>query len=149
MKILFVICLLGLCACGQSPNDAAPVFVDPIVQPYFDRFTQNIGVSSNGISGYFTKLTAPIVGQCVVYSTGEKDIQIDPTFWANIDDDEREQLIFHELGHCSLMMQHIMTTTTLNNDVCPTSIMYAYVFGNTQCYTNNKAYYYAELASHK
>lgn len=153
MKYIYLAILAGLMAGCAKP---APIVVDPVLAPYFASFSQNIGVDTSGISaGFANTETTPnplgeVIGECNSYSDGTRTIQIDSDFWANATDDQREQVMYHELSHCSMYIGHTpgyIIGGPMNN--CPTSIMNPYVFGNAiDCYTNNKAYYYKELRSH-
>lgn len=140
--------------CGQTPQ---PVVVDPTLVPYFKSFTQNIGVNDSGISGQFANTAVmdssplgEVIGECTIDSDDNRDIQIDPTYWANATADQREQLVYHELSHCAMFIGH--TPGYIGNggmNGCPISIMNPVAFGNfISCYTVNKAYYYQELRSH-
>lgn len=93
------------------------------------------------------------VGFCKswVWSNGSqrvnyREIVIDTDFWNQAGDNQREQLVLHELGHCRFSREHI---TTLHNtedykDV-PNSIMYPRVFGHEPFYEALKPFYYDEL----
>ena len=140
MKKYLLLALL-LIGCGRVD----PVVVDPKILPYFNRFTQATGLGTDNISGEFTNLNFPVLGQCTVKDS-YRLIQIDPTFWANADDSAKEQLVMHELGHAYLL-GHNANMVSLNGIDCPASIMYPYSFGDSICYQNNKNYYYNELHS--
>jgi hypothetical protein len=155
MKYLWILLLPLLVSCGRNgdhvsqPNDGSPhipVTVDPALSYYMFKFQNDIGVNTSGITAQFAALSAPTVGQCVQYSNGDKVIQIDPVYWATALYSTREQLMYHEIAHCAMNLQHILTIDTNN---CPISIMYPNAFGFLGCYINNEAYYYAELASHR
>lgn len=139
---------LLLAGCGQPPPN---VSVDPQLKPYFNSFESNIGGYTADISAQFADTEnqpnplGETVAECMVYDDGAKLIQVDPNFWNTANEDQREQTIFHELGHCSLGLKHI---TTLQNNGCPVSIMYPYAFGDP-CYTTHHEYYMGELASHR
>jgi len=47
-----------------------------------------------------------VVGQCSAYSDGSKEIVFDEDYWNNSNMNEREYLVFHELGHCVLNREH-------------------------------------------
>ena len=47
-----------------------------------------------------------VVGQCNSYSDGSKTLVIDENYWERSSDDEKEYIIFHELGHCILERSH-------------------------------------------
>jgi hypothetical protein len=115
-------------------------------------FETDIGFSSAGISAQFSDVSAnpnPLgetVGECVSWSNGARQINIDPTYWSTLSQDGRIELMYHELGHCALNLQHINTYLQYG---CPTSIMNQFAFGQTQCFSSAMAYYFQELASHR
>jgi hypothetical protein len=139
MKTLLILMFLSGCA---QPS----ISIDPKVVPYFDRFEANIGASTFGINADMADLPAPLVGECVFLLDGTKVIHFDRTFWNQATDNQREELTFHELGHCVLGLGHIFT---IRPYIGPTSIMIPYEFGNWPIYTTDRAYYYKELASHR
>jgi hypothetical protein len=49
-------------------------------------------------------LSGNTVGQC--QTGGVPTVTLDTTFWAQADAAEREVLVFHELGHCLLNLDH-------------------------------------------
>lgn len=142
---LIVLILLSACGKAQVSTDGGAI-VDSELAPYFDRFDSDIGANTSGINAYMAPQTYPTIAQCILYSNGRRDIQVDPTIWNNADDSAREQILFHELGHCALFLDHI---STLNSSNCPVSVMYPYAFGDSSCYLNNRQVYYDELKSHR
>ena len=51
--------------------------------------------------------------------------------------DSKEQLIYHELGHCVLNKEHIFGNKRVEDNICPGSIMNPYTFSEQQindCY---------------
>jgi len=146
----YLLLALLLTACGQSGQEAHTFSVDPDLAPYFVSFAKNIGHNTENIAASFQSLQLPMVGQCILYSDGTKAIQIDRTYWNSIGDDQKEQLMWHELGHCSMGLQHTPGFISSGPMVgCPVSIMNPDVFSYLiDCYTNNKAYYYQEIQSH-
>ena len=146
MRYIYCLAAFALIGCGRPEQaNQAVITVDAALAPYLARFTQDIGVSSDGISASLVDLNAATAGECIKQADGSKQIQINITWWSNADDDGKEQLMFHELGHCAMGLQHV---ADVDSNGCPISIMYPYVFGNTLCYTGNKHYYFRELASH-
>jgi hypothetical protein len=55
---------------------------------------------------YFKQLTDGAIGQCVLNPFYYK-IEIDPDYWRHLSEDERYQLLAHELTHCVLLIDHI------------------------------------------
>jgi len=64
--------------------------------------------------------------------------------WPYWDDMEREEVIFHELGHHVLRLNHDWSKNPLFKDGCPHSIMY-YKGINSMCYQKRREYYIQEL----
>lgn len=54
---------------------------------------------------YFRQLPDDIAGFCIE-RPGVKRIEIDPGVWLDMNDDVRRWLIFHELSHCYLDLDH-------------------------------------------
>jgi len=97
-------------ACGRF-EAAKPTFVDPELQPYFDRYVEYkleyLGTDrTRAIDIFFESLPGNAIGKCTLYSSGEREIRIDPDFWAFNSDADRELLMMHELGHCDLNLDH-------------------------------------------
>lgn len=144
MKYVLIPIALMLTACGQGfqthSDPRTIVGVDPEFAPYVQSYTGYKGRGLNyDIPIQFADLQGNTVGLCTRWSSGERQIQIDRDYWNNyLDDGEKYEVIFHELGHCDLNRDHVSTT---NNGV-PNSIMYPYVFS---LYSTTVANYMAEL----
>lgn len=117
--LTLLLCLTAV-GCGKNTYQ-----VDSQLQPYVDRFvaeSNKVGkpvTVDNLIASIGTIGTADWAGECSYSST--PTITINQTYWSNFNDAEREQVMFHELGHCVLMRNH-------NNDVdaygTPVSVMF-------------------------
>lgn len=97
MKTLLLVFLLMFLGCGEPP-------VDQRVKEYVRRFEAACNVESNA-SIVFGPMPAPNwVGFC---RRGTREVFLDEPFWDWATDLSREQIIFHELGHCVLdQMEH-------------------------------------------
>lgn len=148
--------LLALCvACGQSPLDhvKAPNPDKPFtfaleaeLIPYWARFTESVNAKSSHVAGFFKKLDKPTVGLCTSYEEGSRKIEIDPDYWQSVNALGKEQLVFHELGHCALNLDHNSNMLDLHEaGMIPASIMYPYVFGEEPYYEEFRNYYIKEL----
>lgn len=133
--------LLVLASCGVNPG---PVVVDETFSPYIQRFETEIGVSADGISMQFGNLEKDYVGVCSI-SWVEKSVTIDKTFWEQSNESQKEELIYHELGHCAMGLEHDEGLRPVSN--CPKSIMYPEMLGG--CYPAFVEYYKEELRSKK
>ncbi len=108
--------------------------VDPAFVDYKHRFERHYGKPvSVGIN--FGEMENA-VGVCY-YVTG--NIEIDKDYWDSVGESAREELIFHELGHCVLNKEH---NEYMMGD-CPASIMYPEL--TPGCYDKHKEYYIKEL----
>ena len=138
------LCLVG---CGSNaPPNIDPAF-DSIVNKWNNLSTQQVNVD---IQFKSLASSADIVGECQytddVSNPVGQIIYIDRTFWDNAADVVKEQMLFHELGHCVLLLIHHDCTM---NGVKPESIMFPRIFSEyvngDSVYANNEAYYIAEL----
>ena len=85
-------------------------------------------------------------GVCLVYSNGYREIQINSDYWYSYTPEQKEQLVYHELGHCVLNKEH---DNTLREN-CPNSIMRSYMFNTyeiNECYLPEHNHYMENLGS--
>jgi hypothetical protein len=54
----------------------------------------------------YKRLPEGIIGLCTS-SAISATISIDPEYWETANDEQRKQLMFHELGHCFLDLDHV------------------------------------------
>ena len=105
-------------------------------------------VVSTNISTTFGPMDDKHAGICHSWSDGHREITINKKYWDNYSDKQREQLIFHELGHCALNRDHNDATITMNDTVCPESIMRSKIFNLFEiayCYNYDYGHYLQEL----
>lgn len=76
-----------------------------------------------------------VVGECSIKAEG-KFVEIDQEYWGEIDDYEKEELLFHELGHCVLRRAHRED----KDGYRPLSIMYPEVIGSYYMQTYHSDY---------
>lgn len=135
-----LILILSLQACGKQGVEHTPELIDSEFKQYVDHFESVSGIGIN-YNILFNTLESNILGRCLRYSDGNRQIEINIVTWKMLDKEEREELLMHELGHCSLDKRH--NEEKLENK-CPKSIMYPYGFGYP-CYTLSNVYYENEL----
>lgn len=88
--------------------------VDSELQLYFEIFEAEgalrgleIDLDAEGIGGTIEFIKdQTTVGQCLNGDQGGRRIFIDKAFWSAYDHYEREFIVFHELGHCYLRLEH-------------------------------------------
>lgn len=129
MRHYLLIWTIVLVSCG---NQSAP-HVDNELQPYVDRYFQHKQQytgqihASKPIDVIFADIDPKLAGQCkYAKANGQRRgvILIRRDYWNRIDDDAREALILHEMGHCDLDRYghvigeiHIMNINTLHGAV--------------------------------
>jgi len=149
MKMKFLFCSLPLItsACG-SIDLTRDVYVEPEFMAYVEDFQMQTGLT-NIIPISFKKIEEEyIIALCYNYNNTSKNyIEIDRDEFNQLNDAEKQETIYHELGHCLLNRAHdetILKSTTYGiKTSIPKTIMYPYVFGSK--YLQYKQYYVNEL----
>lgn len=111
----------------------------------FLTYARSYGVNlpSKGLTIHFGKTGRPkdprrsTIAEC---SIRRAEVVVDKTWWISFHESERENVMFHELGHCLLRREH-------RNDMVknhPLSIMHESSVDNSQ-YERFKGYYLKEL----
>jgi hypothetical protein len=127
------------------------LIVDPALEPYLDSFLELLPDNSRlykGISLQFTGDLGPgsspnttKIGICYYSSRGKPVILIDKQDFYSLNEEVKNTLILHELGHCALGRGH---TNRFLSDNCPISLMNPIVV-NKNCWNTHKEYYINEL----
>lgn len=159
MKYLSLILLIfSIVSCRQSKPTTA--VIDPQFQPYVQKFQDIFGVIVVVNIHFSNDLESYEDGRCIRYAHDTNEIRIQQKTWDELaipgfsepqDADglwpEREQLLFHEMGHCVLELNHDNTTTMINGRVTPVSIMYFSTFRNFFPYGPYEQVYYQQMKS--
>lgn len=141
MKNLFFTLFIILTGCGTYPYyETQKDFFD-----YVNRFEQDTGKKVN-IPIIFTD-EDKYAGVCEYYSNGNRLVRINHKYWHQSDDSGKEQLIYHELGHCVLNREHSTKSMNLKDTHynIPNSIMYPIAFGDLWYYSFFRNHYIDEL----
>lgn len=113
LKILFIFSTLILSACAKEKGTN----IDASFSRYTDRFVyyaKSLGkpVNMNNVTISFSNSLGrsadgyEILGTCMRSGYGVPEVKINIERWSTADYYWREQLIFHELGHCVLGRDH-------------------------------------------
>lgn len=142
--------LVLLSACGQGLKLKPDQFVDPefveqVVK--FNSLTQTETVSSIRFSYDMPMTTA---GTCNYYrpNDGRNSIDINLSIWKQLSKAGKEQLMFHELGHCTLGRMHKDDMGMLGGFMAPKSIMNSHLFLD-RLYVSNRDHYLQELVGNR
>ncbi len=136
---------IGVSACGEfhTPEQFKPAEIDPDFQAYVDKFESQYQTNVN-IDIKYSELEEFTLGMCYSYTDPKYNyIEVDGSSWLELDENHREELIFHELGHCIFGREH--DNLFLDEVGVPKSIMYPYIFGLE--YFEYKSYYLEELTN--
>lgn len=143
MKNSIIVLLAALLtSCGA--NLAPKVFSIPSeLQAYVTTFEGVIGRPVVNIQYRFQDLgytdeAGGAIGQCEL---PDAIVTLDPLFWSEATDLDKELVVLHELGHCVLYRGHLNTTQANGFDV---SIMNAYLMPDRD-FAADPGYYFGEL----
>jgi len=131
-NVILSLCIL-LTGCGEF-IPVTQARIDPVLLPYIELYQLNKYAYKKTyeikkIDAVFFSYSG-LDGLCKISNTGYRIIEINPEYWFNATENEREVLIYHEMGHCDLNLNHSETY----------SIMYPYgITGST--FGANKSYY--------
>jgi len=76
------------------------------VRPYIQLFEDAAGRAVADIPFGWRKFRGERIGVCTKHGGAYPEVHLDPEYWAEATDVEREMLVFHELGHCDLGRRH-------------------------------------------
>ena len=127
--------------------------VDAPFVPYVERFdalaatTLTEPLKTLPLRIYFGAVkTESTIGECW-HDDEVRDIVVNEALWGELEELEREEFIFHELGHCLLGRPHILTRIVMAGQNIPESIMHPHVFDGA-LYGAYREYYIRELFLH-
>lgn len=132
--LIFILTLL-LISCGKAP------IVDPILLPYIQRYEAETGESLANLDVVFNPTLRPIVSVCI----NQTRIEVDRAYYDTLTDLGREQMIYHEIGHCHQGLSHDSSRVIYKGADIPASIMNPEVFGEEWCYAELRNTYKAAL----
>ncbi len=136
MKYLLVFIVLISSGCGKSNVRVDAAFTAQYFAFVNEAQVQGIEINTDDITIEFGD-TGTAIGVCKTPKS-HPAIVIDKTYWEASTDSFKEQLIFHELGHCILKRNH----TRDEIDGRPKSIMNP---NSLRQYEEFRSYYVHEL----
>lgn len=158
---LLTLLLLTLTLSCQPSKTAEPepvqYSVPAEVEPYVKLFREEAGKRSNPVSTanliitFGTVLNEDICGQCLLEAGKTPRIVLngDSFCWQKANKEEREGLVFHELGHCLLKLGHRTDTfpmgafkSLMNPDNVSVYAPCHYPIGGDECDKRPRREYY-------
>lgn len=145
--LYIVVLMIGGCA---KPPQIKVVRIDSELQEYATRFEQASSVYANHpividnlVMVFDDALTkSGEIGFCE-QNPDQPLVHISRAYWNLVSDRDREELVFHELGHCVLWLQHdnasVIDAINPSQQV-PASIMKVYHFDGGFYYQNRVEY---------
>lgn len=127
--ILTTITALAFQNCGRGfdvvkAQDPSTYITDPVFHQYIENFehyhTQNVEqvpIVFGDVGKYAGMCWRLWVGDAFIYGY----IKIDKKNWDTMAEEQKTNLIFHELGHCAMNRDHVAFDSPR---LCPTSFMY-------------------------
>ena len=115
---LFYLLIVFACLMLTSCTDEDNLFlIEPELQPYFDSFAEEAAIrgiivdfEAAEVETAFTDLEGTIPGQCSHSEASPNLLRIDPEYWENYSEWEKEFLIFQSiiLGlHCACLIKRV------------------------------------------
>lgn len=160
--VLFLLILTS--ACGvQNKESASQGSIDSRAEKYVETFVSYGTKLGSSLDTYSLTVSfsesmpqstngGQVIGYCQRYSNGQKTVVLKESYWNSASVSDREQLIFHELGHCLLGLTHndtvesapLWSNTNYQANNVPSSIMNTFHFGST-LYSGNRNEYMTRL----
>ena len=109
-------------------SDARASDIHPSLKNYVNKFERELGVTVD-FPVRLAKVRNPQwVGVCITTKDGHKTVHIDPDRTNGLNKTQMEILVYHELGHCALDLDHYNKM----KGKYPVSIMYSNIFSKKQ-----------------
>lgn len=128
--------LSALGGCASRPSQK----IDNELLSYVKSFEDRYGVRYYG-DAVIGELDQSKAGMCSI-SVNRTVITINKMYMKSLSHYGLEELMYHELGHCALRLNH---SNNKDEYGCPTSIMYYAAFGNSWCYIDRREILLQEL----
>lgn len=148
----FLVMLLVLASCGNGGVDSSRTWAVTQEEEFIDLINEFDSIYSTSVLGGITirfgdtatEEKPKAVGWCVYAK--HRYIVISPKYWRDATHNQKESLLFHELGHCIFNRRH-NEDTIYDEDFgwVAASIMYPSVIGGSAAYDKLRNEYLQEL----
>ncbi|MFD2522569.1 hypothetical protein [Emticicia soli] len=124
-KTILLLLLLISLSCSKKETIPTVYEIDPKLQPFLATFVaeakkHNIEIVPENLRMKFERESREVCGHFASDKNGQREIVINLACWENAPNQNREALVFHELGHCFLNRLH---RDDLLPNKAPSSIM--------------------------
>ena len=133
---------------GGHLADGSDMRFDPYVDAFMDRLLlAGLAPDTSLLEIKFSNsLPKNVLGRCSKVGGVYETVYINQTLWKTLNAGSKEELIFHELGHCLLDRAH-NTTLATDGTALPVSVMYPYHLGAHYTSAAKYSAYQTELFS--
>jgi hypothetical protein len=125
MKFYIALTAILFSGCGTQPFAPQPLRDTGQFEAYVQTFEMAGGLRVDRIKIELAVPNDPHERGACEYNPANPyilpTIQINPNIWPKLSEDERELLIFHELGHCVLNRDHVTSGSIMTPYALPVS----------------------------
>jgi hypothetical protein len=142
------IIMLVLASCSsfrKDPSDNTSKELIPMIRIFEKDFRVKVTVPVE-----FDDLEPRLAGVCIFHDDGFRQVKINRKVWAELNEEQKEILVYHELVHCELRIDHVQPLHYESG--CPISIMKPSIFTKHQavtCFKQNRDFYLSEINMHR
>lgn len=119
-KIFSMLLCMCLFSCTKEPESSFDIDIRNLFALFEEEALQrgiNIEIDDFSLTTSLENFEdTQAIGYCRSYSNGNREIALDNSFWQNANSLQKEFLLFHELGHCILNLEH--NDSSDNNGIC-------------------------------
>lgn len=147
-NVIISIIMLVLASCSsfkKDPSQNTSKELIPMIRLFEKDFRVKVTVPVD-----FADLNPPLAGVCLFHNDGYREIKINRLIWSDLNEEQKEILVYHELVHCELRIDHVPPLHYQTG--CPISIMKPSIFTKHQaltCYKDNRSFYMSEINMHR
>jgi Zn-dependent protease with chaperone function len=147
---LFIIVVFSIL--GYSKYTNSPIYIDREFRQFFNDFKNDAERHKTPLDLYQLTITfvptlpGTVAAQCFIRTN---TVEVSEELWQVLSTSQKKALIYHELGHCVLLRDHveggILFPSNSNAYLCPLSLMYPTVDPMDVCFDEFKDFYTEEL----
>jgi Putative phage metallopeptidase len=135
---LLLVVAIFLSYCRRKPST-------PEFEKYVTKFEQEFNIDTFGIPVHFKEMEGTEVGVCYYFHIKYwRSIGIKKEYWESVSDVDREILMYHELGHCVMGLEHDDTLFDVGPFNINNSLMNSYTIPDV-FYINFRQHYIDDL----